>query len=508
MSGKNCLAFDLGASNGRAILGNFNGKKLILKELHRFINEPIHVQTDLYWNILGLYNECYSVLKNYSAMQYGVLSSVGFDSWGTDYGLIDKNNKLISNPRHYRDQRTNGIIEISNEFMCEKDVFFNTGNIPHPFNTVYQLLATKLYDSAQLEIADTLLLIPDLIAFFFTGVKSGEFTNVTTTQLTDTTQKSWNSLIAHNLGLPTNILPPIQMPGSAKGTFVKNLNFTHLSDAVVTATATHDTACAVAAIANFDEDSVYVSSGTWSLIGTETNSPVINEDVYDLGFSNEGGVCNKNTLFKQTMGMWVFQQCMKKWHADGENYNYEDIIGKAEYSEPFMSFIDTDNQSFILPGDMPQKIINYIKSTQQEIPQSPTHMVRIIMESLALRYRFCINNLEAIQGEKYSKIHVVGGGSKNRLLNQFIANALNLPVYSGPSEATSIGNIMVQFMALGEIKNLKEIRQVVSNSFVQEIFEPADTQIWEDAYIKYENIIINKKECLLDTTYINIGGKT
>jgi len=486
---KNCLAFDLGASNGRAILGEFDGSKIVLRELNRFMNDPVHIRGEIYWDILKLYNECYKTLTGYSVVGNGELVSVGFDSWGSDYSLFCKNGKLISNPYHYRDRRTDGILEITNAIMPHEEIEKMTGNACEAYNTLHQLAAHKIHDPEQLDAAETMLMIPDLMAFFFTGEKSGEFTNITTSQLMDIDRKSWCDVLINKMGLPKKIFPKIVQPGSIKGSFTKEPGLSHLINTPVVATATHDTASAIAAIPGLDPDSVFISSGTWSLIGVETDAPVVNDHVFKYGYTNEGSADGKNLLLRNTVGMWIFQQCMKDWNEKGDKITYEEVLSKVEKAVAFLSFINTDDKFFALPGDMPNRVNEYIENSGQTKLDSPEQMTRSIMESLALRIRYCVENLQMIQNRKFNKIHVVGGGSKNKILNQFTADALGIPVCAGPDEATSTGNILVQLIASGDITDLTELRQIVSNSFTQSYYEPKDKQKWDDAYMKYTKII-------------------
>jgi len=477
MNKHNCIALDMGASSVRAILGQYDGNRLELHELSRAINEPCVIRDELFWNVLGLYRECQRAIEAYDAREFGKLFSFAIDGWGSDYGLLDRDGYLISNPCHYRHRRTGNIMEKTRTVMDERRLFDLTGNASIRYNTVYQLLSMKDGQSAQLENAHTLLMIPDLLAYFFTGERYAEYTNATTTQLTDFDRSGWNRVVMDTFNLPIDIMPPIIQPGY----IYKNA----CEDAALIATASHDTACAVAAIPKQKEDTAFISSGTWSLVGTETQTPVINDKVYKYGYSNEGGAGGKNLLLRNTAGMWIIQQCMNAWQDQGINIDYTQLLNQAEEEPAFKTFIDVDDDDFADPGDMPEKIRKHCKRKGHDVPNSVSAMARCILESMAFKYRVCIENLEDILEQPLSALHIVGGGSQNDVLNKYTANALNKLVISGPVEATAAGNVAVQLMAFGEITGLNEIRDLVDRSFTKQVYEPTDTFIWNEAFGSY-----------------------
>lgn len=489
MKSINCLALDLGASNGRVILGKFDGNKLSLTELHRFANEPVRIMNNLQWDILRLYHEFYKALAVFTTKNTDPLLSIGIDSWGSDFGLLDRKGLLIGNPYHYRDRRIEGIIERVSDILNEKELFYLTGNASIKYNTVYQLLSMYPSQSTLLDNARTMLLIPDLIAYFLTGEKAIEYTNATTTQLMGNERKTWSNQVLNAFDIPSGILPSIQQPSSPRGKVIDEWQCgLQLKNITVVATATHDTASAIAATPDLNEQVVFLSSGTWSLIGVETDKIFINEDVYRTGFSNEGGVDGKNLLLRNTVGMWIIQECAREWQESGDFSDYDTLMNLAGKSGPSEAWIDPDCNDFALPGDMPEKIRHYCRKTIQKVPETKGQLFRCIYESMALKYRWCLENLELILGHSLNALYIVGGGSKHKLLNQFTANAIKKSVICGPIEATAAGNIMVQLKSFGEIGSLKDIRKVISDSFKREIYEPKDISQWDDAYDRYLKI--------------------
>lgn len=485
-----CIAFDLGASNGRAMLGRFDGKTLSVHELHRFANEPVYVQDGLYWDVLRLYLECSNALTSFAAKSPDPVSSAGVDSWGTSFGLIDRNGNLISNPFHYRDKRIDGVRERASEILSEEELFNLTGSAAYKTGTLYQLLSMLPTQKTILDNAHTMLLMPDLLAYFFTGEKATEYTNATTTQLVGKDRASWSGEVLNAFGLPGALMPFIQQPGERKGK-IKGLAFEDLPHPKIEiiATATHDTAAAVAAIPDLDQDSAFLSSGTWSLIGVETDELCINESAFRAEFTNEGGVGGRNLLLRNTVGMWIIQECAREWRKMDESTSFDGLVSEAARCAPFKMWIDPDCGDFQFPGDMPQKIRRYCERTGQPIPETTGQITRCVFESMALKYRWCFETLESLAGRPLNALRIVGGGSKNGLLNQFIANAIQKPVVCGPAEATAIGNIMVQLKAFGEVSSLEDIRRIVSASFESTVYEPQAVDGWDDAYERYLAIL-------------------
>lgn len=490
MASLKMMAFDYGASSGRGILGEFDGGKLSLKEIHRFSNDPVEIGGHIYWDVLRLFWEMQQALIKFANQESGSLASIGIDTWGVDYGLLDRQGDLIGNPYHYRDIRTDEVIEEAFKRMAKKDIFEKTGIAFQKFNTLYQLLAMVINKKEILDKADTLLFMPDLLAYFLTGEKATEFTEASTSQLLDAQTGKWCTEILAAMGIPDRIFTDIQQPGSHRGKVKTELGEKlGVGEVPVIAVASHDTGSAVAAVPALEGSYAYLSSGTWSLMGVEVDKPVINDKTYEWNYTNEGGVEGTYRLLKNIMGLWIIQECKREWDRRGESYGYGELADMAAKERPFIAFIDPDDDMFYAPGQMPEKIQQYCKLTNQEVPQTKGEILRCVFDSLAMKYRWSIEKLEAITGKSLDALHIVGGGSQNKLLNQLTANAINKPVICGPVEATAIGNLMVQAMALGEVANLAEIRQVVKNSFPTEDYEPRESDEWDEAYGEFLKIV-------------------
>ncbi len=479
------LAFDLGAESGRAIAGTLHQGTLAVEELHRFPNEPVRTPDALCWDIERLWGEIQHGI--HIAGERGFRpDGIGIDTWGVDYGLLDASGKLIESPRHYRDSRNNGMMEAVFARVPREDVFAATGIQFMQINTLYQLYAAKLGAPEALARAHRLLNIPDLFNYWLTGEARSEATIASTTQFFNPATRSWATGLLERLDLPTQILCPVVMPGTALG---KTLAEPHTS---VYATAGHDTASAVAAApAEGGEDWCYVSSGTWSLMGVELDRPVIDQNSLALNFTNEVGVGGKIRLLKNIAGLWLLQECRRAWMAEGVVYSYEQLARMATDARPHSAAIDPN--AFLEPGGMPQKISDYCRRTGQEPPTTHSEYARAILESLALCYRQVLESLETLSGRKIATIHIVGGGSRNALLNQLVADATGRRVIAGPSEATAIGNILVQAMGDGELQGMDQLRAVVRRSFPPVTIEPrADSQagpVWERAYERYRRMV-------------------
>ncbi len=479
------LAFDLGAESGRAISGTLHNGTLAIEELHRFPNEPLRTDEALCWDIERLWGEIRRGI--HIAHERGFHpDGIGIDTWGVDYGLLDASGKLIENPRHYRDGRNNGMMEAVFARVSREDVFAATGIQFMQFNTLYQLYAASLETPKTLARAHRLLNIPDLFNYWLTGEARSEATIASTTQFFNPVTMNWATGLLTRLGLPGQILCPVVMPGTALG---KTLALPHTS---VYATAGHDTASAVAAApADGGPDWCYISSGTWSLMGLELDRPVIGSQTLALNFTNEVGVAGKIRLLKNIAGLWLLQECRRAWMAEGIAYSYEQLARMAADARPHSAVIDPD--AFLEPGDMPRKIDDYCRRTGQEPPATHSEYARAILECLALRYRQVLESLETLGGRKIAVIHIVGGGSRNAVLNQFVADATGRHVVAGPSEATAIGNILVQAMGAGELVGLDQLRAVVRRSFAPVPVDPrSDPQAaadWERAYERYRAVV-------------------
>lgn len=486
----NLLAFDYGASSGRAITGEYDGNILKLGEQHRFANEPVLANGSLNWDILRLFHEMKQGLGKCLKSGIRDIASIGIDTWGVDFGLLDASGRLLGNPYHYRDANTEGILEEAFHVVPAKELYRRTGIQFMEFNTLFQLLSMKLKKVSILEKADTLLFMPDLLRYFLTGEKSTEYTIASTSQMLDADSGNWAYDLLERFGIPSNILTQIVDAGTIAG---------RLSEAVaselgtsripVVAAAGHDTASAVVSVPALEGNYAYLSSGTWSLLGVEATAPIINDSTFMLNYTNEGGFGRKTRLLKNIMGLWLYQECKREWDRAGGTESFDELEAGAADAVPFAALIDPDDSSFMRPGHMSGKIQDYCVKTGQKPPETKPAIVRCIMESLALKYRMAVEGLEEILGYKLPVLHIVGGGCKNTMLSQFTANAISRPVIAGPVEATSTGNILMQLIALGEIKDLKEGRELVRRSFPVREYTPENAGQWDEAYARYCKLV-------------------
>lgn len=451
MSVKKVLAFDFGASSGRAMLGEFDGSKISFNEIHRFGNDPVFVNGILYWDVLRLFFEIKTGISK--ALSLGGFDALGIDTWGVDFGLLDKKGRLISNPVHYRDTRTVGIDGEVFKIIPKEELYSRTGIQHMRINTVYQLAYLAKNEPEMLERAEKLLLMPDLFAYFLTGEMRGEITNASTTNIFDPKENNWCFDICKKLGGNEGIFPKTIRAGEIYGTLSKEICEELGCKAVpVVAVATHDTASAVVSAPAKDRDFVYISSGTWSLFGTESDVPIMNSKAMEANFTNEIGFDGKIRFLKNIMGLWLIQESRRQWMREGENVGFDTLENEALEAEPFKCYINPDAPDFETPGNMPKRIRDYCERTGQYVPQTRGEIMRCIYESLAMKYRSTLETLQSITGKKYKSINMLGGGIKDTLLCRMSANACGIEVLAGPVEATVMGNIAVQYIALGEIK--------------------------------------------------------
>ena len=486
------LALDLGAESGRAVVGHLDGRSLRLEELHRFPNGPVRVNGHLHWDALRLYTEIKHGI-GLAVKQYGAdLASVGLDTWGVDFGLLDARGSLLGNPYHYRDSRTDGVIEQVFEVVPREQVFDQTGIQFMQLNSLYQLYAMRLANDPALDVARTFLTMPDLFNYWLTGRQANEFSIATTTQCYDPRKKTWAADLLDRLDLPSaafgEIVPPGTTLGNLRADVAEELGAASASLAVI-APATHDTGSAVAAVPARTTRYAYISSGTWSLMGVEVDRPVITEQSLAYNFTNEGGVLGTIRLLKNIMGLWLVQECRREWAREGEAYDYATLTQMAADAPPFgggkAAIVDVDAHPFLAPGDMPNKIRQFCRDTGQAVPESKGAVLRCALESLALRYRWVLEKLEEMQGQRIEVVHIIGGGLQNELLCQLAADAMQRPVVTGPVEATAMGNILMQALALGQISSLAEGREWVRNSCEVKTYEPGPAAPWDDAYGRY-----------------------
>jgi rhamnulokinase len=480
---KKLLAFDLGAESGRGVLGLFDGERLQLEVVHRFANGPVQTLETLHWDVLRLYSEILAGIRSCVA-QHGPPQSLGVDTWGVDFALFGRGGALLGNPRHYRDPHTEDILDWAFARVPREDVFRQTGIQFMRFNSLFQLLALQRAHSPLLDVAETFLMMPDVFHYYLTGIKANEFTNATTSQMYDPNRKGWAYELVKAFGLPTGLLGTIVQPGTVLGP-TRGAAAAVAAGTLVIAPATHDTGSAVAAVPARGDAWAYISSGTWSLMGVELPGPLINEQTFRHNFTNEGGFGDTIRLLKNVMGLWLVQECRRVWEREGKNYSYDELTRLAEAAGPFVSLIDPDDASFILPPNMPAAVANFCRRTRQPAPADEGAVVRCCLESLALRYRWVLERLEELTGKRLEVIHVVGGGSQNALLCQFTSDACNRPVLAGPVEATAIGNVLVQAIGLGLLKSLPEAREVVRRSFDVRTFEPANANRWQTPYERF-----------------------
>jgi rhamnulokinase len=475
------LAIDLGAESGRALLGSLSGGKLEVEELHRFPNIPVRVLGALYWDTLRLWHEIQHGIGVATRERKLTLDGIGVDTWGVDCALLGADGMLLESPRHYRDARNNGMVEKVCEVVPRAEVFRQTGIQFMQINTLYQLYAMLVNHSPSLLAAHRVFSMPDLFNYWLTGVAKSEATIASTTQYFNPASMTWATELLQRLGIPTGILCDVVPPGTLLG---KTLDAPHTP---VYATAGHDTGAAVAAVpAEAGDNWCYISSGTWSLMGLDLERPIINEHSLAANYTNEVGVSGRIRFLKNIAGLWLLQECRRAWILEGAEYSYEQLARMAAGARPFSATIDPD--AFLEPGEMPAKIAAHCSKTGQAAPATHGEYARAILESLALRYRQVLEDLEALSGRKIEVIHIVGGGSRNALLNQFVADCTGRRVVAGPGEATAIGNILVQAMGAGELADLDELRAVVRNSFPLTAVEPHPNDEWECAYARYRNL--------------------
>jgi rhamnulokinase len=477
MSATTVLAVDLGAESGRVMAVHFDGNRFELEELHRFPNTTVMLNGTLHWNFLRLWDDIQTGITQGKSLKP---ASLGVDTWGVDFGLLDRRGNLIGNPVHYRDGRTQNMQSYAFQKMAKADIFAQTGIQFMPINTLYQMLSLVESGSPQLQIAETFLTAPDLLNYWLTGTKVCEFSNATTTQLFNPTTGTWATKLMDQLRIPSNIFPEIVRPGTQLGSF----------DGIpVIAPACHDTGSAVAAVPTTTADFAYISSGTWSLVGLEMDQPVLTSAALAANVTNEGGVYGTYRLLKNVMGLWILQQCRATWAAAGEEFSYAELVKLAAAADPYTAVFNPNDPIFLQPGNHPQHIRDICQRTGQPFPKTVGTVVRSVLESLALAYREVLDVVTAVAHKPVSVLHIVGGGTQNELLNQMTANATGLPVVTGPIEATVIGNALVQLISLGELANLAQARQILAGMSELKRYEPQETAVWDDAYGRYQNII-------------------
>ena len=479
------LAFDLGGSGGKAVAGRFDGQRLHVHEVHRFRNDPVRASGRLYWDILRLLHEVKEGVAAADATGLGEIESLAVDCWGCDFGLLDRHGELLGNPMHYRDELARGAMEEVLQLVPRTEIFARTGCQFMPINTLYQLYALRRARAETLERAATLLLIPDLVRFFLTGEATSETTIASTTQFLSITTGDWDRGLLARLDLSTELLTTVVAPATPGGRLLPDVAGEIGCAAIpVPAVASHDTASAVAAVPA-EGRFAFLSSGTWSLLGTELERPIVDERALAWNFANESGIGGSYRLLRNITGLWLVEGCRRAWERQGRWPGYEAMAAATLEAPAFQAVIDPNDPSFLNPVDMPDAIAAFCLATGQPPPDSPGSVMRSVLESLALAYRQTLERVEALTGYRFPGLHVVGGGTRNEVLLQFTAEAIGRPVWSGPTEATAIGNLLGQLMASGRIASVREGRALVRASFPIRTFEPQARDGWDEAFDRF-----------------------
>lgn len=478
---KRVLAFDFGASSGRAIIGCFDGDKITLEEVHRFSNDPVSVGGTVYWDVLRLFYEIkQGIIK---AKIAGGFDSIGIDTWGVDFGLIDSEGKLMENPVHYRDARTAGLVDEAFKTMPKEKLYGITGIQFMELNTLFQLISLKKYRPWMLERADKMLFMPDLFGYMLTGKMCAEYSIASTSQLIDLDKRTWSKEILDAFGIKESVFAPLVQPGTVLGELSKEVCEECGVDPVpVISVCGHDTQSAITSVPCEDGDFAFLSSGTWSLFGTELDKPIVNETSMNINITNEGGFDGSTGFLKNIIGLWLIQESRRQWKREGKEYSYADLEKLALAAEPFKCFIDPDAPEFVPHGNIPERVREFCRKTGQYVPETVGEIMRCIYESLAMKYRLTFEKLRECTERDYPVIHVIGGGTKDGLLCQMTANSCDRTVKAGPIEATVMGNVAVQLMSDGSVKNIGQARKIVADSSELKTFEPKDTDKWAGAY--------------------------
>lgn len=478
---KRVLAFDFGASSGRAIIGCFDGDKITLEEVHRFSNDPVSVGGTVYWDVLRLFYEIKQGIVK--AKIAGGFDSIGIDTWGVDFGLIDSEGKLMENPVHYRDARTIGLVDEAFNTMPKEKLYGITGIQFMELNTLFQLISLKKYRPWMLERADKMLFMPDLFGYMLTGKMCAEYSIASTSQLIDLDTKTWSKEILDAFGIKESVFAPLVQPGTVLGELSKEICEECGVDPVpVISVCGHDTQSAITSVPCENGDFAFLSSGTWSLFGTELDKPIVNETSMNINITNEGGFDGSTGFLKNIIGLWLIQESRRQWRREGKEYSYADLEKLALAAEPFKCFIDPDAPEFVPHGNIPERVREFCRKTGQYVPETVGEIMRCIYESLAMKYRLTFEKLRECTERDYPVIHVIGGGTKDGLLCQMTANSCDRTVKAGPIEATVMGNVAVQLMSDGSVENIGQARRIVAASSELKTFEPKDTGKWAAAY--------------------------
>ena len=488
MSKNYFLAFDLGASSGRAILGTLKNRHLKLTEIHRFKNQMIRIHGSYYWNIYSLFEELKTGLKKCISVHQIQPDSIGVDTWGVDYSLVSESGRLVDLPYAYRDHRTDNAMDEFFRILPKKETYLLSGIQFMQFNTLFQLFASGNEKHSRLHIAKSLLFTPDTLNYLFTGVKKNEYTIASTSQLLKPGKAEWEEKLLNAAGVTKNLVEELVLPGTIIGTILKEIQEDTGSKAIpCVAVASHDTASAIASVPAHGKNWAYLSSGTWSLLGIESHKPLVSEKTLDMNFTNEGGVDGTTRFLKNIMGMWLIQECKRIWDEE-KVMEWQEIIELCQETEHFKCLINPDDPVFLNPGNMPEAIQSYCFNTDQPVPATKGEIARCIYDSLVLKYKFTIEQIETVTGRKIERLHIIGGGAHNSMMNQLTADALGISVFAGPTEATAIGNLLIQARALGVVGTLDEIREIVKNSFELTEYQPNSKSDWNAVYEKFRKL--------------------
>jgi len=466
------------------MVATLDGDKLTLNEVHRFGNGPVRLPDGIHWDVLRLWSEIKTGIV--AAIKSGANpGGIGIDTWGVDFALLDKNGTMLGNPFHYRDARTDGMLDEAFRRVPRAEIFAQTGIQFMQLNTLYQLLAMSLGKSPLFEVAETFVTVPDLLNYWLTGKITNEFTIATTTQCLNPLTRDWARDLLDSFGIPSRLFHPVTQPGTNLGALLSEVaEETGAGALSVVAPACHDTGSAVVAVPAQNQDFAWISSGTWSIMGAEVRQPVLGGKALVYNITNEGGVFGTWRLSENIMGLWLVQECRRFWRDHGQNLGYDEITHLAAEARPFLAVVNPNADLFFHLGDMPEKIRKFCAESGQPVPQTKGEIVRVALESLALKYRHLLEHLEELVGKRLDPIHIIGGGAMNRLLNQFTADCTGRTVVTGPAEATAIGNVLMQAIALGHLGSLAEARAVVRKSFDVESYYPASSAGWDEAYAK------------------------
>lgn len=492
MEEKKFIGFDIGAESGRCVVALLSDNKLEYHEVHRFSTYNIKYEKGFYWDILAIYKEIITGLTNAQKAYGSNFNGIGFDTWAVDYVLIDSDERILGYPYHYRDDRTDGIMEKAFQIVSKNKIYNQVGIQFAHFNTLFQFLAEEMQNSSLLDIADKFLLIPDFLSFLLSGKKKAEFTNASTTSLVNPFKRDWCWELIDEFKLPRKIFPEIVEPGHILGNILPSIaKKTGLNpDTPVIATSSHDTASAVVSVPAVENSEwAFLSSGTWSLMGIELKHPLITSEAMDYNFTNEGGVENTTRFLKNIIGLWPVQECKRYWDDKSKNYSYTELVSLAKKSDYAKSWINLNDPRFLKAGRMPEKIQEYLRESEQTVKSDAGFIIRVLLESLAFNYRETLKRIEKVTGEKIKSLYVVGGGVQNELLTQLTADAINRDVYAGPIEGTIIGNIGIQAIAAGIVPNLKAWRNIVANSFELKIYKPVNTEYFNTNEKNYRKIL-------------------